>query len=475
MQRSILIFLFATISTVSTAQPVPPAGGGEYVFRSAPCISEEQRASIVQMLETNMSTLERAGRIRSIPAGATAVLLDWPLKQASGVTDPGYYGISNFVDQDTAFPGKVLDYNCGTRSYDQSSGYNHQGTDIFTWPFPRHKQANDLVQVIAAQEGIVIGKVDGNPDNSCALCSSCNWNAIYIRHPDGSVAWYGHLKLNSLTYKNLGDNVAKGEYLGVVGSSGNSTGPHLHFEVYKNSTYTLANRIDPFAGPCNRLNGTTSWWAVQKPYREPMVNKLVTHFAPPSFGTCPDLEKPNDRKVFLQGDTIYYAAYYRDQQQGAATQYTVLRPDGSAFVNWTGTSPSTYNASYWYWSYVLPSNAPTGEWVFRTVFNGVTDTVRFTVNPKTPTAVLDLPGHQFIRLYPNPGKASDPMRIDWQLNGASSPMLDIRVFDLIGRQVGGIQKVRRTGAIEMPTVPGSYVVEVNVNRRESHRLMVVRW
>ena len=92
-----------------------------------------------------MGMLERAGRIKAVPAGATAVLFDWPLKQASGVTDPGYYGISNFVDQDTAFPGKVLDYNCGTRSYDQSSGYNHQGTDIFTWPFPRYKQVNDLV------------------------------------------------------------------------------------------------------------------------------------------------------------------------------------------------------------------------------------------------------------------------------------------------------------------------------------------
>jgi hypothetical protein len=289
------------------------------------------------------------------------------------------------------------------------------------------------------------------------------------------VAWYGHLKRNSLTYKNLGDNIAKGEYLGIVGSSGNSTGPHLHFEVYKNSTYTLANRIDPFAGPCNRLNGTTSWWTIQKPYREPMVNKLVTHFAPPVFGTCPDLETPNERKVFLQGDTVYFAAYYRDQQQGAATQYAVLRPDASAFASWTGTSPSTYNASYWYWSYVLPSNAPTGNWTFRTVFNGVTDTVRFTVNPKTPTAVLDLPGDQYIRLYPNPGKASDPMRIDWQLNGASSQTLDIRVFDLNGRQVGGTQKVRRSGEIEMPVVPGSYVVEVSVNRRDSHRLMVVRW
>lgn len=463
-------FLFAALA----AQDLKPTGGGEFVFKSTPCISNELRASIVQMLETNMSTLERSGRIPPVPAGSEAVLFDWPLRKASGISDPGYYGISNFVDQDTAYPGKVLDYNCGTRSYDQASGYNHQGTDIFTWPFPRYKQFYDQVEVIAAQAGKVIGKVDGNPDNSCAFCTSCNWNAIYIRHADGSVAWYGHFKQNSITYKNLGDDVAKGEFLGVVGSSGNSTGPHLHFEVYQNSTYTLANRIDPFAGPCNRLNGNTSWWAVQKPYREPMVNRLVTHFAPPVFGICPDLEKPNDRRIFLQGDTIYFAAYYRDQQQGASTQYKVQRPDGSTFVSWTGTSPSTYNASYWYWSYALPANAPTGTWVFSTVFNGVTDTVGFSVNPKTPTAVLNLSGNQYIKLYPNPGRASDPLRIDWQLNGVTSNMLEVRIYDINGRLVGNTRRIRRLDEVEMPKTAGTYVIEVMVNERETHRLQVVR-
>ena len=473
MYKCLVTSLLLSGSTILSAQPIPPAGGGEFIFRSVPCISDELRASIVSLLDANLSDLERQGKIRPVSNRTSAQLFDWPLRQSTGMTDPGYYGISNFVDQDTSFPGKVLDYNCGARSYDQASGYNHQGTDIFTWPFPRYKQLNNQVQVIAAQEGIIIGKVDGNPDNSCALCTNCNWNAIYIRHPDGSVAWYGHLKRN-MTLKVVGENVAKGEFLGVVGSSGNSTGPHLHFEVYQNSTYTLANRIDPFAGPCNRLNGNNTWWAVQKPYREPMINRLVTHFAPPVFGTCPDPETPNDRSVFLQGDTVFFAAYYRDQQQGATTQYTVLRPDGSTFVNWTGTSPSTYNASYWYWSYVLPVNAPMGNWVFRTVFNGVTDVVNFSVNPRTPTAVVDLPGGQYIRLFPNPGRAHEPMHIDWQLNGAASQALDIRVYDVNGRLTGKTQRVNRPGKIVLPDMSGTYIVEVSVSQRETYRMQVIR-
>jgi murein DD-endopeptidase MepM/ murein hydrolase activator NlpD len=62
-------------------------------------------------------------------------------------------------------------------------------------------------------------------------------NYVVVEHPEGFQTRYAHLE--SFTVKK-GDAVASGEELGTVGSTGRSTGPHLHFEVIKNG-----ERIDP--------------------------------------------------------------------------------------------------------------------------------------------------------------------------------------------------------------------------------------
>ncbi len=56
-------------------------------------------------------------------------------------------------------------------------------------------------------------------------------NLVIIKHENSYETWYGHLKN---TFVRLNQRVNSGYILGEVGSTGRSTGPHLHFEVRKN-------------------------------------------------------------------------------------------------------------------------------------------------------------------------------------------------------------------------------------------------
>ena len=53
-------------------------------------------------------------------------------------------------------------------------------------------------------------------------------NLIIVDHGNGVETWYGHC---SKLYEKVGDTVNAGDVIAAVGSTGNSTGPHLHFEI----------------------------------------------------------------------------------------------------------------------------------------------------------------------------------------------------------------------------------------------------
>ena len=86
---------------------------------------------------------------------------------------------------------------------------------------------------IAAAHGVPIYAADGG------VVRSAGWNGGYgnqvvIDHRNGFVTTYSHL---SRYFFGAGQLVAKGSMIGHNGSTGNSTGPHLHFEVIRNGYY----------------------------------------------------------------------------------------------------------------------------------------------------------------------------------------------------------------------------------------------
>lgn len=95
----------------------------------------------------------------------------------------------------------------GTRKF-------HAGEDI---PAPTG------TAIIAAQSGTV----------TTAGWVSGYGNYTVISHGNGVMTAYGH---QSAIYVSVGQTVSAGETIGAVGSTGNSTGPHLHFEVYVNGS-----------------------------------------------------------------------------------------------------------------------------------------------------------------------------------------------------------------------------------------------
>ena len=328
---------------------------GEFKFDvTEQCLTYTERQFIFKEIEENIQLLnidlKSDHRKKSLA-------FDWPLQKDTSLAFNNYFGISNYVDQDTAI-NSILDYNCLSRSYD-----GHKGTDIFTWPFPWYMYNNGYVNVIASEDGIIINKHDGYDDDHCANTMGGTWNAVYVQHYDGSVAWYGHLEKNTLTSKQIGQSVVKGEYLGKVASSGYSTGPHLHFEIYD----SMWNLIDPFQGTCNILN-QNSWWLNQRAYRVPTLNALLTHSAKPVHG-CPGInEEPNISSNFNIGDTIFLAAYFSDRQSGDSAVYRVFDANNNLWQTWNQVTSTTFNASWYYWKRLLPQNGPFGYWRFEIEF-----------------------------------------------------------------------------------------------------------
>lgn len=430
---ALLSFSFCSAQTLGT-----PDGGGEFVFnpQKSECLTELQRQEIFTQLNKSINKLNLQKKLAFSKSNiVNHPLFTWPVQKASSTLYNEVWAISNYVDQNQNYPDQLTDYNCGSKTYDTTSGYNHQGVDVFSWPFGWSMMDNDEAEIIAAAPGQIIYKSDGNFDRSCDFNTTTPWNAVYVQHNDGSIAWYGHLKNGSLTNKNVGDMVSATEFLGVMGSSGVSTGPHLHFEVYTDNSYTQL--VDTYAGTCNSLN-TDSWWQNQKPYTNPSVNAVLTHTAPPVFNTCPTTETTNRSDNFNTNDTIYCALYLKDQEAGTSVNLKVRRPDNSLLYDWNFQLTDNFLVSWWYWNFsgVFDMN---GTWQWEATYNGQTTTHSFNVS-----GALSVNEESFesASIYPNP--FNNIVTFNSTIKIKSSRIIDVlgkTVLTIIDNSAEGIKEL----------------------------------
>lgn len=117
---------------------------------------------------------------------------------------------------------------------------NHKGIDI-----GGYGQINSI-NIIAAKDGVVHKVNDGCSNNTGGFCDSCGGTAgnyVVLKHSDGSYTKYYHLTLNSITVS-VGESVKQGQVLAKMGTSGCSTGVHLHFQIDKGG-YGNNYAVDP--------------------------------------------------------------------------------------------------------------------------------------------------------------------------------------------------------------------------------------
>mgnify|MGYP003663687058 CR=1 FL=1 len=388
-QLTTLLLFFLSI-TLAQSNFTPVQGGGVDIPKNTePCITEAQRIAVQSMIADNIAQLRAQGKLQNINTEGGHPLFDWPVAQASGHNYNRIWSVSNYIDHNPAVPNQISDYNCGTRSYDTTSGYNHQGFDIISWPFWWKQMDLDQAVNVAAADGQIVGKMDGSFDRNCTF-NNDPWNAVFVQHSDGSVAWYLHMKNGGLTTKNIGDSVTQGEFLGVIGSSGSSTLPHLHFEVYDANN----NLIDPSIGACNNWNNDT-WWNDQKPYYDPGINAVLTHTAFPDFQTCPNTEITNESNHFALGETVYYGIYLKDQLAGANIHLKITRPDNTVQYEYDYAPADAQQIAYWMWNFVVDME---GTWTWEATYEG--DSASHTFN----VGVLGVEDNLLVNttIYPNP-------------------------------------------------------------------------
>lgn len=296
------------------------------------------------------------------PIDAAATSYIWPLDLDQ---DEGAI-VVNYVD-DLAGTG-IKDYNDNDWSYN-----GHNGTDICLHDF---RQMDRCVRVIAAASGTVVQISISNFDRNTELGTGLPANIVQIRNEDGTYAFYYHLMKNSVTVK-LGEYVLQGQTIGYVGSSGNSTDAHLHFEPGYYSGNTWIKR-DPWQGTYNH---SASLWASQNPYvgfRDFKMQDCGVYTESLVGGNFSNTGNYIKERIYQPNTISGYESkigfwmQLQGNNTGKQIRYQIRRSDGSLFAEtYFYLSDQTQNGWSWWYPDFNPGVSVTGDWYVRVLYDNV--------------------------------------------------------------------------------------------------------
>lgn len=229
------------------------------------------------------------------------------------------------------------DNQCGARTYE-----GHKGTDIALTRF-----ISDKTGVLAAASGTVIGTRNDVPDNPVGSGDTgppgkeCG-NGMRIEHQDGWITQYCHLKAGSVNVQQ-GQSVQAGDLLGLIGNSGRSEVPHLHFQVEK-----AGKIVDPFTqlspSPDGACGGGDSLWSTEAesrfgPYSPAHIRAIGFASEKPSLRQVQKTGGANVLTRSGQGLVLYTTVY--GVPAGTQIQFTIRTPDGATLLESSYDVPET--------------------------------------------------------------------------------------------------------------------------------------
>ena len=249
---------------------------------------------------------------------------------------------NNFVDLTTS--SGIGDWHCTDYTYN-----GHLGIDTGILGFTAQAIG---VPIFAVLDGTVIAAHDGEFDMNTGNGTD-NPNYVRLSHGDGLTTLYLHMKKNSVAVS-VGQQVKAGQQIGLTGSSGLSSSPHLHFQSAVNGVV-----FEPFAGNCRA--GTTNWVS-QPPFRTDRYLRafVMTQQNLSSWAGFPfDTTRTGTFTTGTQPANLWFLVGNGQAINQLGVRF--LRPDGSAGLSFPNISTTGGRTAFYKLNFSVNFDV-TGAW-----------------------------------------------------------------------------------------------------------------
>lgn len=297
--------------------------------------------------------------------------------------EPDWKVWAAYVDLDDT--GGILDYECQPVTYN-----GHLGNDLGILDFVEQAEGRF---VLAAAPGTVSAAQDGYFDQQTTAPSEPS-NVVFVTHEDGSESRYWHLKKWSVMVHH-GQQVFEGQPLGLVGSSGQSKGAHLHFGVMKDGVF-----YEPHAGPCRV--GESLWREQQDhPIYRPVELAYTGMSAVDPLVDGQYKFRPPDVHHYEQTPSTKHYFWYRLRylHPGDVSRIIITDPSDSVYQDFSYEHPDLAGLSTWRLITTLPPSGSLGTWRVELQLNGISQIEKTFTYDTLPNQVPQAQGRTVAVLH----------------------------------------------------------------------------